>query len=146
MALLTVAGWACPAESEPDGSASAQQLRACELVDLADARGIIGDEAMNPSDTEHTTCVYVNPGVAMLSVRIDTGDMYDRLTIPVPHTPQAIGERGRSHVDGNGTPSVQFLKGDVSVTMGTTQMAAGDPVDYLPALLSGAQGAAAKIR
>jgi len=146
LALLTMAGWACPAESGSSGRASAQQLRACELVDLPAARTIIGAEATNPSDTEDTTCVYVNPGVAMLSIRIDAGDLYDRLTISLPHTPQAIGEQGRSHVDINGAASVQFLQGGLSITIGVTPIGAGDAVDYLPALLSGAQGAAAKIQ
>ena len=149
LAVLAVGGWACPADgpATAGGSGAATevaQLRACELVNLAAARAIIGADATNPGDTEETTCIYVNPGVAMLTIRIDTGDMYDRLTISTPHTPQAIGEKGRSHAGSNGNVSVQFLQGGMSVTMGANPIGV-DPVDYMPALLDGARAAAERI-
>lgn len=121
-------------------------VRACELVDLATAQSVIGPETEHPGgDTERETCLYSNPGVAMLTVQIGAAQLYDQISIPQPHTPVELGDRGRFSMQPSGPIAVEFVKGDYTVTIGVRpfglpvepyeeplMMAARQAVDRLP--------------
>ena len=125
--------------------AASQPVRACELVDLTTATRVIGSGTEHPGgDTEQETCMYVNPGVAMLTIQIGRAELYDQITILPPHTPAQIGERGRHTVQPTGTVAVQFVKGRYSVTLSTQPLSASDSA-YLDALLATAREAANRL-
>ena len=106
---------------------------------------VIGGDAMNPGDTEETSCIYLNPGVAILTVRIDTAELYDQLPIGTPHTAETVGERGRSLRRDSGGAAVQFLKGPVSIVLDANPVAQSDGVNYYPALINAARMAEARL-
>lgn len=127
--------------SAPTGSLAAD-VRACELVDLATAQSVIGPETEHPGgDTERETCLYSNRGAAMLTVQIGTAQLYDQMSIPPPHTPVDIGDRGRFSMQPSGPIAVEFVKGDYTVTIGVRPL--GLPVEpYEEPLMAAARRAA----
>lgn len=133
-------------QGAPNANAG-QEIRACHLIDLAAATTVVGVGTEHPGgDTERDTCIYSNAGVAMLTIQTGDAMLYDRITIPEPHTPVALGDRGRQTVQASGRVAVQFVKGDYSVTIGVQPIGSnqGRP-DYLPLVLSAAQKAAAML-
>lgn len=150
LAVLAACGADRPADAnsaQTPGASSSQEVRACHLIDLAAATAVIGAGTEHPGgDTERDTCIYSNPGVAMLTIQTGDAQLYDRITIPEPHTPAALGDRGRQSVQPSGRIAVQFAKGNYSVTIGVQPIGTnnGRP-DYLPLVLSAAQQAAALL-
>ena len=122
-----------------------QEPRACDLVGLTDAAAVIGGDAMSPGDTEQTSCMYLNPGVAILTIRMDRAEFYDQLPISTPHAPESVGERGRSHRRDSGGAVLQFVKGGWSVTLDANPMGGANDVDYHPALVNVAQLAETRL-
>lgn len=152
-AFVALVLWGCAAGSADDAPTNdmAQQgspgaeVRACDLVNLQGATQVLGAGTEHPGgDTEPLTCMYVNPGVGMLTVMLATADYYDQVTIMPPHTVVEIGDRGRSNVQPNGVVAVQFARGTHSVTL-NVQPLGGPRVDYLPPLLTVAREAAGRL-
>jgi len=152
LAALTLS--ACSAggaEDAPMDEAGAQsgvqgsEVRACDLVNLQAATQVLGTGTEHPGgDTEAMTCMYVNPGVGMLSVQLATAEYYDQVTIMQPHTAAQVGDRGRSNVQPNGVVAVQFVRGSHSLTLNVQPLGASQ-VDYLPPLLTAARDAAGRL-
>lgn len=149
-ALLMAACGGDPADGagqvpDPGASVAAGELRACNLLTLEGATRIMGEDTERPGeDTEQASCTYSRPGSAIMTFQIWGADDYDRMTIMPPHTPQAIGERGRSNVAENGATAVQFVKGRYSFTMSATPIGR-EPPDYLAAMVAVAQEIATRI-
>ena len=127
------------------GGTSGQIIRACDLLDLTAATRVIGSGTEQPGgDMEELTCMYSNPGVAVLTIQLGGAELYDQITILPPHTSVQIGDQGRYNVQGTGTAAVQFAKGAYSVTIsvqpfGTSQAA------YMESLLAAAREAAGRL-
>lgn len=145
LVLLTACGTEAATEgSEPSGGVASEEVRACALLDLTAATQVLGAGTEHPGgDTEAGTCVYVNPGVAMLTIQLGSGDLYDRITIMPPHTPVSIGDEGRHNVQENGAAAVQFRQGDHSVTVSVQPI--GEDPGYLEAVISAARNAATRL-
>lgn len=95
-----------------------RDVRACGVLDLAMASRLIGPGTEHPGgDTEQLTCMYVNPGVATLTLQLGRPELYDEITIMEPHTAVEIGERGRYHVEDSGAVAVQFVTDAHSATL-----------------------------
>lgn len=146
--FLTACGAGPPADQAVPGTAAATSsptVRACDLLDLAAATSLIGSGTEHPGgDTERDTCVYSNAGVAILTIQIGSAQLYDQVTIAPPHTPVAIGDRGRHHVESSGAVSTQFVKGAYSVTISIQPL--GSPArDYLNPLLAAARQVAGAL-
>ncbi len=149
--LLTACGAGPPADSPADqanpgsSAAASPTVRACDLLDLAAATSLLGAGTEHPGDdTERDACTYSRAGVAMLTILIGSADLYDQVTIAPPHTPAAIGDRGRHNVQGSGAVSVQFVKGAYSVTI-NIQPIGSAAQDYLDPLLATAQEVAGAL-
>ena len=153
-ALLVVALAACGAEgagradsdaNDSQQETSAQEVRACDVLDLGDASRVIGAGTEHPGgDTEQRTCMYVNPGIATLAIQLGPADYYDQVTILPPHTPVQVGDRGRSNVQETGAIAVQFVSGEHSATLALQPL--GDPrADYLDLLVSAARAVAQRL-
>jgi len=152
--VFTACGAGPPADSPVGGSqavpgtaaaTSNPIVRACDLLDLAAATSLLGPGTEHPGgDTERDACIYSNPGVAMLTILLGSAQLYDQITIGQPHTPVAIGDRGRHNVQVSGATSAQFVKGAYSVTMSIQPI--GSPAqDYLDLLLAAARQAASAL-
>lgn len=154
-AVFLVVFVACGAEPPPASSvggsqsvpgaaatSSSRSVRACDLLDLATATTVIGSGTELPGgDAEQETCVYANPGVAILTIQIGRAQLYDQVTIAQPHTAATIGDRGRYNVQPSGAVAIQFVKGAYSVTISVQPI--GSAVQaYEAPLMSAAQGAA----
>lgn len=122
-----------------------QEIRACNVLDLQGASRVIGPGTEHPGgDTEPLTCLYSNPGVAMLTIQLWPAASYDQVTILQPHTAVKIGDKARYNVQKNGVVAVQLVKGSHSVTLNVQPM--GKPkTDYLEPLLSAAREVAARL-
>ncbi len=124
---------------------SAREVRACDLLDLPAASRVIGSGTEHPGgDTEELTCVYVNPGVAMLTFQLGGAELYDQVTIMQPHTSMQIGSRGRYNVQASGVAAVQFVKGAYSGTL-SVQPVGTPQAEYLERLMSAARDAADRL-
>jgi hypothetical protein len=123
-----------------------QDVRACSVLDLAAARRVIGPRTEHPGgDTEASTCMYVNAGVATLTLQLGQAGLYDRITIPEPHTMVQIGDRGRYNVQEQGGVAVQFVSGAHSATM-TARPIGKSQSQYLDPVISAAREVAARLR
>ncbi|MGI9628750.1 MAG: hypothetical protein ACR2QM_18085 [Longimicrobiales bacterium] len=153
-ALSLMAVLACGAERAEEASSgvevaqpgvSGQEVRACDVLDLEAASRTIGPGTEHPGgDTEAGTCLYSNPGVAMLTLQIGPAELYDQVSIQQPHTSVRIGDRGRHNVQVTGVVAVQFVAGAYSATLGVQPM--GEPdADYLEPLLSVARAVADRL-
>lgn len=146
--LLCLAVVACSAgsadETAGDIKAAAQDVRACEVLTLEAATRVIGTGTEQPGDTEQLTCIYSNPGVAMLTIQLGSAAQYDQITIMQPHAALEIGDRGRSNVQQNGAVAVQFVKGAHSATLSLQPLGAAQ-ADYLEPLVTAAREAAGRL-
>ena len=125
----------------------AQDIRACDLLDLTMARGVVGPDTEHPGgDTERETCVYANPGVAMLTIQIGRAELFDQIRILEPHTPESIGDRGRSTVQPSGSVALQFVKGEYAVTIGVSPLGGAPSTGYLTPLRAAALQVADRLR
>jgi hypothetical protein len=121
------------------------EVRACDLLTLDGATRVIGSGTEHPGgDTERLTCMYSNPGVAMLTIQLGSAAQYDQVTIMQPHTAVEIGDRGRSNVQSNGVASVQFVKGAHSATLSAQPLGSAQ-ADYLEPLVAAAREAAGRL-
>lgn len=137
------------ARSEGDvaAPASSQQaaVRACDLLDLEAATRVIGSGTEHPGgDAEEGVCIYSNPGVAMLTLRVGPAELYDEVTIMRPHTSVQIGRQGRYNVQDAGAAAVQFVQGVYSVTL-SVQPIGRSQTEYLEPLLTAAREAADRV-
>ncbi|MDH5348770.1 MAG: hypothetical protein OEW13_12785, partial [Nitrospira sp.] len=96
-------------------------------------------------DTEQLTCLYSNPGVAMLTIQLWPAESYDQMTILKPHTPVQIGDKARYNVQKTGVVAVQLVTGSHSVTLNVQPMSK-PKTDYLEPLLSAAREVATRLR
>jgi len=150
LAVLVACGGEPPAttgagnQSAPVAGAS-QEVRACDLLDLATAITIIGTGTEHPGgDTERDTCIYSNAGVAMLTIQIGRAELYDQMSIPMPHTAVSIGDRGRYNVQTSGAVAVEFTQGDYKVTLGVRPIGSSNS-SHLDPLLAAARGVAGQL-
>ncbi|NNM32064.1 MAG: hypothetical protein HKO53_03315 [Gemmatimonadetes bacterium] len=135
---------AADAAEQPDGIE--QAVRACELLSLADATRIIGPGTEHPGgDTEEWTCIYSNPGVALLTVQLGPAASYDEIMIPQPHAALDVGARGRYNTQDNGVAAVQFVSGDYAVTLGARPIGSTD-TDLLDPLMAAAREIASALQ
>lgn len=142
--LLFLALVAAMANGLPQAWAG-QEVRACDVLDLQGASRVIGPGTEHPGgDTEPLTCLYSNPGLAMLTIQLWPAESYDQVTILQPHTPVKIGDKARYNVQENGVVAVQLVTGSHSATLNVQPM--GKPkTDYLEPLLSAAREVAARL-
>lgn len=123
-----------PSADSANGGVIAQDMRACDVLDLAMATQVLGPGTEAPGGgTQQLACMYVNPGVAMLTVQLGAAAWYDQMTIMEPHAPVRIGDRGRSNVQERGAVAVQFVSGSHSATL-SVQPIGGSRADYLELL------------
>ncbi len=133
--------------ARPAGSqrSAGARVRACDLLDLETASRVIGSGTEHPGgDTEEGVCIYSNPGVAMLTLRLDRAELYDEVTIMQPHMSVQIGRHGRYNVQDTGVAAVQFAQGDYSVTL-SVQPIGRSQTEYLEPLLTAAREAAGHL-
>lgn len=143
--LLVLALVASVAEGVPQGWAG-QDVRACDVLDIQGAGRVIGAGTEHPGgDTEQLTCLYSNPGVAMLTIQLWPAESYDQVTILKPHTPVQIGDKARYNVEKTGAVAVQLVTGSHSVTLSVRPMGKSR-TDYLEPLLSAAREVAVRLR
>ena len=113
---------------------------ACELVDTATAEQVLGVEVTDLTADPATLCMFIAPATAaQFLVQTDPGDYYDKVTIPEPHEPADVGEKARSHAFPNGGAALQFVTGDLSITLGVRLPGGRDGRDYLSLLISVAE-------
>lgn len=118
----------------------------CDLVDVATAEKVLGSEVIDTTVDPATFCNFISKTTsASLSVRSDTAEMYDQVTIPPPHASVDIGDKGRSHEFERGGATVQFVKDSKSFTLGVTTPGSNKDMDYLPALLEAAKALADRL-
>lgn len=128
----------------PDGSG--QAVRACDLLTLDEATGVIGPGTEHPGgDTEEWTCIYSNPGVALLTVQLYPAASYDEIMILQPHHDLDVGARARYNVQEDGTAAIQFVSGEYAVTLGVRPIGSGEG-DFLDPLVAAARRAAADLQ
>ena len=147
LAVLVACGGEPPSTARGGGPStlSTQEVRACDLLDLATAASIIGSGAEHPGgDTERDTCLYSSPGVALLTIQIGSSDLYDQISIPQPHTAVSIGDRGRYTEQASGTTAVEFVKGDYTATIGVRPIGSQASA-YLDPLLAAARSVASRL-
>jgi hypothetical protein len=143
--LLVLALVVSVAEGVQQGWAG-QEVRACNVLDIQGASRVIGLGTEHPGgDTEPLTCLYSNPGVAMLTIQLWPSESYDQVIILKPHTPVQIGDKARYNVEKTGAVAVQLVTGAHSVTLSVRPMGKSQ-TDYLEPLLSAAREAAARLR
>ncbi len=119
---------------------------ACELIDAATVQEVLGSEVVDVTSDPALNCMFVSSTTAaQFYAQTGTRDLYDQVTIPMPHKAEEIGERARSHEFPEGGAAVQFIAGDVSVTLGIRTPAGNDGRDYLPLLLDAAKAMAARL-
>lgn len=139
------AGGGGEAEEGQGTDGAEQAVRACELLDLADATRIIGAGTEHPGgDTEESTCIYSNAGVAILTLQLGPSDSYDQIMIPQPHSVLDVGARGRYNTQENGVAAVQFVSGEYAVTLGARPIGSAD-TDFLDPLIAAAREIAAAL-
>jgi hypothetical protein len=145
MTLLALALVAGVAKGVQQGWAG-QEVRACDVLGIQGASRVIGPGTEHPGgDTEQLTCLYSNPGVAMLTIQLWPAESYDQVTILKPHTPVQIGDKARYNVQKTGVVAVQLVTGAYAATLNLQPM--GKPkTDYLEPLLSAAREVAARLR
>jgi hypothetical protein len=123
----------------------AQPVWPCDLADTAMAERVLGSDVLDTTVEPESFCNFISTTTsASFSVQTDTAETYDRIMIPMPHTAVDIGDRARYHVFPRGGAAVQFVTGDVSVTLGARPPAPDDR-DYLSALLEVAEAIAATL-
>lgn len=90
---------------------------ACELVDLPAAETVLDEGTINAGgDSEPSVCMYRDDRGTMLIVQVFDAGYYDVVTIG-SGTPADVGDRGRISENESGAVTVQFARGDYSVTM-----------------------------
>lgn len=88
---------------------------ACELVDLTAAEGVIGAGSTRvDGGDEPSVCWYQN-GASMLTVQVFDDTFFQ--AIVQAQTPADVGDEGRVSETDAGIVTVQFRKGEFSVTM-----------------------------
>lgn len=123
-----------------------QAVRACDVLDLATAAGVIGADTEHPGgDTEESTCLYSNAGTAILTLQLGSVELYDQISILKPHTAVSIGQRARYNVQPNGAIGVQFIEGAHSATL-SVQPIGASRTDYLASMLTAARTVAERLR
>ena len=109
----------------------------CELLSVSDAELVLGPGVQDLSgDDAEFQCMFLggSPQGTLIVQFADRG-YYEVVSILQPHTPQSVGEEGRSNVDTNGVTALQFVQGDKSVTM-SVRPSSPTGTDYLDALVS----------
>ena len=123
----------------------AQSATACELVKQATIKEVLGPDIVDTTVDPASFCLFISSTTAaQFSVRTDTRVVYQQISIPKPFTSTEVGERGRYHKYPKGGVAVQFVQGDVSVTL-AVRLITNDGRDYLPMLLDIARAVAAKL-
>jgi hypothetical protein len=123
----------------------AQSTWSCELADTAMAERVLGSDVLDATADPARFCTFISTTTsASFLVQVDTAESYDQLMIPMPHTAVDIGDRGRYHEFERGGATVQFVMGNVAVTVGARPPSPGDR-DYLPAVLEAAEAIAAQL-
>jgi len=124
-----------------------QPAKACELLDAATAQNVLGTAVTDLSSDPKRFCLFLSPETsAQLFVQTDPVEYYDKITIQKPHKEELdIGDRARSHVFSRGGAAIQFISGDVSVTLGVRAPAGDNGRDYLTLLKAAAKTIAIKL-
>ena len=108
----------------------------CELLSASDAELVLGLGITDlTGDDAEFQCMFLggSPQGTLIVQFADAG-YYDQASILPPHTPQDVGDRGRSNIDTNGITALQFVKGNKTVTMSARSSSASDR-DYLDAMV-----------
>jgi len=95
------------------------QVSACDLVDLASAETLLGASASEISGgTDPGLCQYMDAlGQSLVSVQVTEAEYYDIMGVPEPPTDVDIGERARYGTDEVGDLTLQFVKGELHVSI-----------------------------
>ena len=123
-----------------------QAASACELLDATTAERVLGTAVVDATAEPTQFCMFISStSPTQLSVRTDTREVYDQIMLAKPHAEVDIGERARSHKFPEGGAAVQFVAGDVSITLAVRTPAGDDGRDYLDLLIDVGRDIAAKL-
>lgn len=113
-----------------------QPAQACQLFDAAAAKKVLGTDVTNLSFDATDTCMFMSKDArAQLSVQTANREYYNRVSIMKPFDAIDIGDQARLHQSPKDGMAIQFVKGDVSVTLSVRIMRAADGShDYLKPL------------
>lgn len=125
---------------------SIQAFAQCEFITFDEAQRVLGNDISDLSgDDASTQCFFLsNSTSAMFIIQINNREYFESVTLQEPFEVEEIGEEGRSRIEDNGAAAVQFVQGDLSVTMSVRPTIAGD-TDYLAILRDVAARAAARL-
>jgi hypothetical protein len=123
-----------------------QALAQCEFIPFDEAQRVLGSDTTDLSgDDASTQCFFLsNSTNDMFIIQISDREYFENVTLQQPFEIVDIGEKGRSRTEDNGTAAVQFVQGDVSVTM-SVRPTSPSTTDYLAILLEVAARAAARL-
>ena len=109
----------------------------CELLSSSDAELVLGPGITDlTGDDSGFQCMFLGGSPqGTFTVQFADRAYYDQASILEPHTPHDVGDRARSNVDTNGITALQFVKGNMTVTMSVRPSSASDR-DYLTALVT----------
>ncbi len=109
----------------------------CKMLSVTDAELVLGSGVQDLSgDDSEFQCLFLGGSPqGTFIVQFAERANYDVASIIEPHTPQNVGEKGRSNIDTNGLTALQFVQGDKTVTM-SVRSSSGSSPDYLDALVS----------
>lgn len=126
--------------------AAASAYADCELLSVADAETILGPGVTDLSGNDsESQCLFLGGSPqGTFIVQFADRDYYDVASILEPHTPESVGEQGRSNIDTNGVTALQFVQGDRTVTMSVRSSSPTSP-DYLDALVAVGNRLAARL-
>ena len=114
---------------------------ACEIVDDAIARQVLGTDFMGDAPDPARFCKYVSAeNFTLFFAKKEPADKYEKGTLTTPPSVESIGERGRSYrLPGNAGWTLHFVADGHFYALTVQTVMPGDDTDYLPRLRAAAE-------
>ena len=119
---------------------------ACDIVDDAIARQVLGTDFLGDAPDPATFCKYVSAeNFTLFFAKKEPAEKYEKGTLTTPPSAESIGERARSYrLPGNAGWALHFVADGYFYELTVQTVMPGDDTDYLPRLRAAAEAVLAR--